>query len=119
MTKRNKNSEDSLNVVGKPFRKVDARAKCVGQTKFADDIFLPRMLHCKILRSKLAQLASDINASGAPVTATVLNDGTSNYLSITAAGTGAMAALEAERWLAHQPEIVEAQQVPVLAGIDG
>ena len=38
---------------------------------------------------------------------------------ITAAGTGAMAALEAERWLAHQPEIVEAQQVPVLAGVDG
>jgi 4-hydroxybenzoyl-CoA reductase subunit alpha len=41
----------SLNVVGKPFRKVDARAKCVGQTKFADDIVLPRMLFCKILRS--------------------------------------------------------------------
>ncbi len=41
----------NLNVVGKPFRKVDARAKCVGQTKFADDIVLPRMLFCKILRS--------------------------------------------------------------------
>lgn len=40
-----------LNVVGKPFRKVDARAKCTGQTKFADDIVLPRMLYCKILRS--------------------------------------------------------------------
>src|SRR5262245_45363192 len=40
-----------LKVVGKPFRKVDARAKCTGQTKFADDIFLPRMLYCKILRS--------------------------------------------------------------------
>src|SRR5829696_2400260 len=40
-----------LNIVGKPFRKVDARAKCVGQTKFADDIVLPRMLFCKILRS--------------------------------------------------------------------
>ena len=42
-----------LNIVGKPFRKVDARAKCVGQTKFADDIVLPRMLFCKILRSHL------------------------------------------------------------------
>lgn len=42
-----------LNVVGKPFRKVDARAKCTGQTKFADDIVLPRMLFCKILRSHL------------------------------------------------------------------
>ena len=31
-----------LNVIGKPFRKVDARAKCTGQTKFADDIVLPR-----------------------------------------------------------------------------
>ena len=45
------NNGKPLNVVGKPFRKVDARAKCTGQTKFADDIFLPRMLSCKILRS--------------------------------------------------------------------
>jgi 4-hydroxybenzoyl-CoA reductase subunit alpha len=42
---------EELRVVGKPFRKVDARAKCTGQTKFADDISLPRMLYCKILRS--------------------------------------------------------------------
>ena len=41
-------------VVGRPYPKVDAAAKVTGQTKFADDIFLPRMLHCKILRSKLA-----------------------------------------------------------------
>src|ERR1051326_1239912 len=47
------NGNSKLNVVGKPFRKVDARAKCTGQTKFADDIFLPRMLYCKILRSHL------------------------------------------------------------------
>src|ERR1044072_1893590 len=40
-----------LSVVGKPFRKVDARAKCTGQTKFADEIVLPRMLVCKIIRS--------------------------------------------------------------------
>jgi 4-hydroxybenzoyl-CoA reductase alpha subunit len=45
------NNGKPLNVVGKPFRKVDARAKCVGETKFADDIVLPRMLACKILRS--------------------------------------------------------------------
>src|SRR5919109_5238367 len=44
-------SNKDFNIVGKPFRKVDARAKCVGQTKFADDIVLPRMLYCKILRS--------------------------------------------------------------------
>ncbi len=47
---KNENNKP-LNVVGKPFRKVDARAKCTGQTKFADDIVLPRMLFCKILRS--------------------------------------------------------------------
>src|SRR4028118_2325079 len=40
-----------LRVVGKPFRKVDARAKCTGQTKFADDIVLPRMLFAKPLRA--------------------------------------------------------------------
>src|SRR5918995_1008466 len=45
------NNGKPLNVIGKPFRKVDARAKCVGQTKFADDIILPRMLACKILRT--------------------------------------------------------------------
>jgi 4-hydroxybenzoyl-CoA reductase subunit alpha len=45
------NNGKPLRVVGKPFRKVDARAKCTGQTKFADDIVLPRMLYCKILRS--------------------------------------------------------------------
>ena len=51
MSKEKNINGKPLNVVGKPFRKVDARAKCTGQTKFADDIFLPRMLYCKILRS--------------------------------------------------------------------
>src|SRR2546427_11568475 len=47
----NGNNKKPLNIVGKPFRKVDARAKCTGQTKFADDIALPRMVYCKLLRS--------------------------------------------------------------------
>src|ERR1700741_4127472 len=51
MPNKEANNGKPLNVVGKPFRKVDARAKCTGQTKFADDIVLPRMLACKILRS--------------------------------------------------------------------
>jgi 4-hydroxybenzoyl-CoA reductase subunit alpha len=51
MRKEQSNNSQPLKVVGKPFRKVDARAKCTGQTKFADDIFLPRMLYCRILRS--------------------------------------------------------------------
>jgi 4-hydroxybenzoyl-CoA reductase alpha subunit len=51
MSEHQSNNGKPLNVVGKPFRKVDARAKCIGETKFADDIVLPRMLACKILRS--------------------------------------------------------------------
>ena len=38
-------------VVGQPRRRVDGRAKVTGQTRFADDIVLPRMLHCRLLRS--------------------------------------------------------------------
>jgi 4-hydroxybenzoyl-CoA reductase subunit alpha len=53
MSKNGNNNSKPLKVVGKPFRKVDARAKCTGQTKFADDIVLPRMLFSKILRSHL------------------------------------------------------------------
>ena len=53
MSNHQSNNGQPTKVVGKPFRKVDARAKCTGQTKFADDIFLPRMLYCKTLRSHL------------------------------------------------------------------
>jgi len=38
-------------VVGKALRKVDATAKVIGATKFADDVALPRMLYAKLLRS--------------------------------------------------------------------
>ncbi|HEY3998840.1 MAG TPA: molybdopterin cofactor-binding domain-containing protein [Candidatus Xenobia bacterium] len=44
----------TLRVVGKPHAKVDAVAKVTGQTRFADDLVLPRMLHCKLLRSTVA-----------------------------------------------------------------
>ncbi len=47
-------SRSRTRVVGRPYPKVDAAAKVTGQTKFADDLFLPRMLHCKLLRSKVA-----------------------------------------------------------------
>src|SRR3981189_3306426 len=46
-----KTNGDELRVIGVPRRRVDARAKVTGQTRFADDIFLPRMAHCKLLRS--------------------------------------------------------------------
>ena len=40
-----------FDVIGKPRRRVDGRAKVTGQTRFADDVVLPRMLHAKLLRS--------------------------------------------------------------------
>ena len=40
-----------FDVVGKGRRRVDGRAKAMGQLRFADDLSLPRMLHCKLLRS--------------------------------------------------------------------
>jgi len=42
---------EELRVIGISRRRVDARAKVTGQTRFADDISLPRMAHCKLLRS--------------------------------------------------------------------
>ncbi len=41
----------ALRVVGQALRKVDATAKVTGATRFADDLFLPRMLYAKLLRS--------------------------------------------------------------------
>ena len=44
-------NREGLRIIGVPRRRVDGRAKVTGQTRFADDIFLPRMAHCKLLRS--------------------------------------------------------------------
>src|SRR5215475_8471220 len=38
-------------VVGQPLPKIDAWAKVAGETKYADDLILPRMAHGKLLRS--------------------------------------------------------------------
>jgi 4-hydroxybenzoyl-CoA reductase alpha subunit len=40
-----------LSVVGQPLPKVDAAAKVTGQTLFADDLVLPRMVYARLLRS--------------------------------------------------------------------
>ena len=40
-----------MKVIGKPLPKVDAAAKVTGHALYADDIALPRTLHCKILHS--------------------------------------------------------------------
>ena len=53
-------------VVGHPLRRIDGAAKVTGQTRFADDLVLPRMLHCKLLRSKVAHariLSIDVSAA--------------------------------------------------------
>ncbi len=38
-----------LNIIGKPLPKVEGLAKVTGQTVYADDLFLPRMLYAKLL----------------------------------------------------------------------
>ena len=40
-----------LDIVGKPRRRVDGRAKVTGQVRYADDLAMPRMLFTKLLRS--------------------------------------------------------------------
>ena len=44
-------AQKSFNSIGKPRRRVDAAHKVTGQTIYAGDIHLPRMLYCKLLRS--------------------------------------------------------------------
>src|SRR6266478_1305659 len=41
----------TLSVIGKPLRKIDAMAKCAGETIYADDLNLPRTIYAKLLRS--------------------------------------------------------------------
>ena len=45
---------EGFHVVGKAMAKVDSFTRVTGQDKFADDIFLPNMLHGKMLRSTQA-----------------------------------------------------------------
>src|SRR5262245_28123493 len=45
------NAKQRFDVLGKPRRRVDGRAKVTGQTRFADDLSFPRLVHAKLLRS--------------------------------------------------------------------
>jgi 4-hydroxybenzoyl-CoA reductase alpha subunit len=47
-------SKNDFAVIGQPLPKVDAWAKVVGETKYADDLFLPRMAYGRLLRSSHA-----------------------------------------------------------------
>jgi 4-hydroxybenzoyl-CoA reductase alpha subunit len=44
-------AKDRFTVVGQPLPKVDAWAKVTGETRYADDMMLPRMAYAKLLRS--------------------------------------------------------------------
>jgi 4-hydroxybenzoyl-CoA reductase alpha subunit len=44
-------SKNDFAVIGQPLPKIDAWAKVVGETKYADDLFLPRMAYGRLLRS--------------------------------------------------------------------
>ncbi|MFQ5547721.1 MAG: xanthine dehydrogenase family protein molybdopterin-binding subunit [Woeseia sp.] len=46
-------ADAGFRIIGKPFRRVDGRAKVTGQTRFADDLDFPRMCHIKLVRSSL------------------------------------------------------------------
>lgn len=43
--------ERKFSVIGKPLPKIDAMAKCVGETLYADDLSFSRMIYAKLLRS--------------------------------------------------------------------
>ena len=43
--------KEHLSIVGRPLPKIDAWAKVTGETRFADDLVLPRMAYGKLLRS--------------------------------------------------------------------
>jgi 4-hydroxybenzoyl-CoA reductase alpha subunit len=53
-----------LEVVGQVRRRVDGRGKTTGQTRFADDLSLPRMVHCKLLRSPHAHAVIEEISTG-------------------------------------------------------
>ena len=40
-----------FSVVGRRLRKLDGLKKATGEAIYADDLQLPRMLHCKLFRS--------------------------------------------------------------------
>ncbi len=46
-------SQKPYRIVGHSLAKVDGPAKCTGTTKFADDLFLPGMVHAKLHRAPL------------------------------------------------------------------
>jgi 4-hydroxybenzoyl-CoA reductase subunit alpha len=59
-------AEEDLKIIGKPFRRVDGRAKVTGQTRFADDVQFPRTAYVKLVRSTVPHARiKNIDFSGA------------------------------------------------------
>jgi len=59
-------AQEDLKIIGKPFRRVDGRAKVTGQTRFADDLHFPRTAHVKLVRSTVPHARiRNIDFSGA------------------------------------------------------
>jgi len=44
-------NRNKFSVIGKPLPKIDALAKCTGDTRYADDLDFARMVYAKLLRS--------------------------------------------------------------------
>jgi 4-hydroxybenzoyl-CoA reductase subunit alpha len=66
ITQPDESATEDLKIVGKPFRRVDGRAKVTGQTRFADDLQFPRMVHVKLVRSTVPHARiKNIDFSGA------------------------------------------------------
>jgi 4-hydroxybenzoyl-CoA reductase alpha subunit len=47
------NPQDGFRIIGRPWARIDGPGKTTGETRYADDLFLPRMLYGKMLRSHL------------------------------------------------------------------
>jgi len=44
-------TKEAFRVIGQPLPKIDAWGKVTGETRYADDLVLPRLAHGKLLRS--------------------------------------------------------------------
>jgi len=56
--RRSSEGKHEFAVIGRPLPKIDAWAKVIGETKYADDLFLPRMAYGRLLRSPTATPSS-------------------------------------------------------------
>ena len=105
-----------LMVIGRPLPRVDAAAKVTGVAVYADDLNLPRMLHCKILRSPHphARIAS-VDASAARRISGVKAVLTGQDLPIR---FGIMPVSQDERALEHEKVRYVGDPIAAIAAVD-